>query len=325
MPSHGPVARVYSKVCANGQDHHPALHLHYGPIDLIVECDATDTERQRLFELAEDWFKPVLQSLVDELSQLRQTLSSAGRLPVRGDIGRRMVSACQPYRALHVTPMAAVAGAVADDCLAHLTASTTATRIWINNGGDIALWLSPESSFAVGMMADPLDLNHDGMVRLDASSGVQGIATSGRATRVALQDNLQDRPINTALTTGTGGRSFSLGIADAVTVLADSAAEADVAATLIANAVDIDGHPAIARERASAIDPDSDLGDRLVVTRVSTKDLSADDSEQAVQHGVALAEQFCAQSLIKAASIRFNGCYRSVMHQLTAGHIALLP
>ena len=46
-------------------------------------------------------------------------------------------------------------------------------------------------------------------------------------------------------TSGWRGRSFSLGIADAVTVLAATAAEADAAATVIANAVDLPGHPAI--------------------------------------------------------------------------------
>jgi ApbE superfamily uncharacterized protein (UPF0280 family) len=58
---------------------------------------------------------------------------------------------------------------------------------------------------------------------------------------------------------GKGGRSFSFGIADAVTVLAGSAAAADAAATVIANAVDLPGHGAITRRPASAIDPDSDL------------------------------------------------------------------
>ena len=63
-------------------------------------------------------------------------------------------------------------------------------------------------------------------------------------------------------TSGWRGRSFSLGIADAVTVLAATAAAADAAATIIANAVDLPGHPAIARRPASELEDDSDLGDR---------------------------------------------------------------
>ena len=61
-------------------------------------------------------------------------------------------------------------------------------------------------------------------------------------------------------TSGWRGRSFSLGIADAVTVLADRAAAADAAATIIANAVDLPGHPAIVRVPACELAPDSDLG-----------------------------------------------------------------
>ena len=90
----------------------------------------------------------------------------------------------------------------------------------------------------------------DGTVELTADMPVRGIATSGAATK------------------GAGGRSFSLGIADAVTVLAAIAAAADAAATIIANAVDLPGHPAIRRVPASEIDPDSDLGDRLVTVTV---------------------------------------------------------
>ncbi|TGS52683.1 UPF0280 family protein, partial [Mesorhizobium sp. M3A.F.Ca.ET.201.01.1.1] len=77
-------------------------------------------------------------------------------------------------------------------------------------------------------------------ITIHAEDGVRGVATSGWR-----------------------GRSFSFGRADAVTVLARSGAEADAAATLIANAVDLPGHPAIRRVPARDLAPDSDLGDRL--------------------------------------------------------------
>ena len=72
-------------------------------------------------------------------------------------------------------------------------------------------------------------------------------------------------------TSGWQGRSHSLGIADAVTVLARCAAVADAAATLIANAVDVD-HPGIRREPARVLDEDSDLGDRPVTVAVPALD-----------------------------------------------------
>ena len=74
-------------------------------------------------------------------------------------------------------------------------------------------------------------------------------------------------PIRGVATSGRHGRSFSLGIADAVTVLAADAAGADAAATVIANAVDLPGHPAIKRVPASDLEPESDLGSRLITSR----------------------------------------------------------
>ena len=100
-------------------------------------------------------------------------------------------------------------------------------------------------------------------------------------------------------TSGRHGRSFSLGIADAVTVLAADAARADAAATLIANAVDLPGHPAIARVAASELEPDNDLGSRLVTAEVGR--LSADEVAQALAAGVEEAERMRADGLIAAA------------------------
>ena len=77
-----------------------------------------------------------------------------------------------------------------------------------------------------------------------------------------------DDPARGIATSGRHGRSFSLGIADAVTVLARTAAQADAAATIIANAVDLPGHPAILRCPAHDLQPDSDLGARLVTRDV---------------------------------------------------------
>ena len=84
----------------------------------------------------------------------------------------------------------------------------------------------------------------DGTFRITAESGVRGVATSGWR-----------------------GRSFSLGIADSATVLAATAAQADAAATVIANAVDADD-PRIRRAPANRLRDDSDLGDRLVTCAV---------------------------------------------------------
>jgi hypothetical protein len=183
--------------------------------------------------------------------------------------------------------MAAVAGAVADHVLAAMTAAAQLTRAYVNDGGDIALHLAPGESFACGMVAEVKDPRLNGRAVITAETPVRGIATSGRATL------------------GQGGRSFSLGIADAVTVFARSAAAADVAATLIANAVDLPGHPGVRRQPAREIDPESDLGGRLVTTGVGP--LSPEEIEAALARGLAAARAMQADGLIEAAVLFLRG------------------
>ncbi|RVC55766.1 UPF0280 family protein, partial [Mesorhizobium sp. M4B.F.Ca.ET.088.02.2.1] len=106
-------------------------------------------------------------------------------------------------------------------------------------------------------------------------------------------------------TSGWRGRSFSLGIADAVTVLARTGADADAAATLIANAVDLPGHPAVERALARDLAPDSDLGDRLVTQGVGA--LSPGEVARALDNGLAVAEDFRRRGLISASALFLAG------------------
>ena len=114
-----------------------------------------------------------------------------------------------------------------------------------------------------------------------------------------------DDPVRGIATSGRYGRSFSLGIADAVTVLAKTASQADAAATIIANAVDLPGHPAIVRCPANALQPDSDLGARLVTRDVGA--LREDEIDEALSAGVSRAQQLLAAGLMEGAALRLLG------------------
>lgn len=254
------------------------LHLQHGPIDLIIGADG---DRDVAFSAAWGRFQTVLTELVAELPLLRQPV----RDTPKGTIARLMVDAVCPHNAVFVTPMAAVAGAVAQEILATMVAATPLTRAYVNNGGDIALHLAPGQSYRLAV-ASPANMAL-GQVQIDATDPVRGIATSGQ-----------------------GGRSFSFGIADAVTVLAATAAQADVAATLIANAVDLPGHPAITRKPANSLQHDTDLGARLVVTQV--KALTAQEAETALIRGQTVARQMLAAGHIHAAALFLNGQSRLV-------------
>ncbi|MEM9522522.1 MAG: UPF0280 family protein [Pseudomonadota bacterium] len=243
------------------------LHLNHGPIDLIVEVFGTDPAEP--YMRAARRFETVLCGLVGELDALRGRL---GEVEFADPIARRMADAVRPFDRF-VTPMAAVAGAVADAVLSAMVEGQDIPKAYVNNGGDIAFHLGPGQSFNSFGVA--------GEIRIQADDTVRGLATSGWR-----------------------GRSHSLGIADAVTVLADSAAAADVAATLIANAVDLPRHPAIARARACDLSPDSDLGGRLVTTDVGP--LTQAETCAALARGQAVAKRFRARGLIQQAILSLN-------------------
>lgn len=257
------------------------LHLNHGPIDLVVYAYGPGGAAEDAFGLAADCFVDVLPRLVLELPLLRRAVDEA---PL-GPVARRMYRACVPFaREAFVTPMAAVAGAVADHVLGAMVDGARLTKAYVNNGGDIALHLRGDTRFDIGLATKTG--NGLGTARLRARDGIGGIATSGR-----------------------GGRSFSLGIADTVTVLARDAASADVAATLIANAVDVN-HPSVTRIPARSLDPDSDLGDRLVTVEIGDLPVSARNA--ALAAGIAAAERAHSRGLIAAATLTLRGKTRVV-------------
>ncbi|MBZ9677836.1 UPF0280 family protein [Mesorhizobium sp. ES1-1] len=255
------------------------LHLNHGPIDLIVQAFGEPRECRLAYEQAIARFENILIELVEELPELRLPAFFLAPRSFAGPTARRMEAAVMPLAECFITPMAAVAGSVADEMLAALLAGRKLDRAYVNNGGDCALHIARGQSMGLAVagtgngMADRITIR--------AEDGVRGVATSGWR-----------------------GRSFSLGIADAVTVLARTGAEADAAATLIANAVDLPGNPAIKRTPAQDLSPDTDLGARLVTQGVGT--LALGEVARALGNGLAVAEDFRRRGLI-AGSVLFLG------------------
>lgn len=258
------------------------LHMNHGPIDLIVEAWGDPGEVASAYAQAADRFGTILSELVAELPELRRP-AGRGPRPFDGPTARRMERAVCRFSGRFITPMAAVAGSVADEMLAAMVAGRTLDRAYVNDGGDIALHLAPGESIRLAIagtsngFGDRLVIPH--------ASAVRGIATSGWR-----------------------GRSFSFGIADAVTVLACDGATADAAATVIANAVDLPGHPAITRMAASSLQPDSDLGERQVTTDVGV--LASQEINQALERGLAEAEELAEDGRIEGAALFLAGFAR---------------
>ena len=305
------------------------LRLRHGPIDAQVQVECDPAYHQQISQALSDRFSGLLQSIVDELSDLRSplsaecpdtnvaplALSSQMMFPPNGagacdpclttthpqsiSVPQQMRLAATQVRDFNVTPMIAVAGAVADILLgvilgaaqSHVEEGPTPQqtmpaqpirRAWVNNGGDIAVYLNEASKFVCGWVQKLADAGPSGQLSFRGGDGVGGVCTSGRE-----------------------GRSFSLGIADSVSVLARNAALADAAATVIANAVDLPGHSAIKRVPANELAPDSDLGSRLVV--VGTGVLDSSDIRNALARGRRRAELLCQRGIIRTAALSLAG------------------
>lgn len=234
-------------------------HFQHGPIDLVIGAEGAPQAVQAAHEAAWRRFETVLDELVGELALLRTPLRVGATCPLQGAVARRMWQACAPFAAGFITPMAAVAGAVAQELIGSYE-RVGIERAWVNNGGDIALHLIPGAAVKVGLFADlaaldprtVADLPIDADMQVDAALPVRGIATSGWR-----------------------GRSFSFGIADSVTVLARTAAQADAAATVIANAVNLPGDARIERCPANQLKDDTDLGALDVTVNVPALDAAS--------------------------------------------------
>ena len=258
------------------------LHLNHGPIDLVIEAFGDEMEIAAAYRQAVTRFQSILTELVAELELLRQPYDE--KIQFNSVVAQTMHQAISPYQGLFITPMAAVAGAVAEHILDALLVGRQLDKAYVNNGGDIALNLTGKSKFDVGMIAAITPPTLAGKLIVFSDDKIGGIATSGRH-----------------------GRSLSLGIADAVCVLAATATQADVAATLIANHVNLGMHPAISRAPAYVMDPDSDLGAHLVTEDVGS--LTSDEINEALKAGQIFAEKLLNRGLISAASL----CLRDEM------------
>lgn len=271
-------------------------HFNHGPIDIVAEAHGDPYAVAAVHDAAWARFGHVLGELVRELPLLRRPVTDSMR--PRGVVGARMWDACAAFSPMFITPMAAVAGSVAQELIAFYDRPGI-ERAWINNGGDIALHLAPGHSARVGVYAD--------LARFDWRSHVEG--ESGILTTDGQFEISAAQPVRGVATSGWRGRSFSLGIADSVTVLAATAAGADAAATVIANAVDVDD-AAIRRRPASECKDDSDLGEMLVT--VDVPPLSPAQVKSALDTGAVCAKVLQKEGLAWAALLVCQGQWRLV-------------
>lgn len=267
------------------------LHMQHGPIDLIVQAEGDLAVVQDAHQQAQALFRQVLPTLVTELSRLREPVDPSDLNPMVGPVAKRMWQACRLFADQRfITPMAAVAGSVAQHMLMPYQVAGI-ERAWVNNGGDIALHLTANTRLRLGLFSDlarvlPVIMQArlpalDAMATICAETGIGGVATSGWA-----------------------GRSHSMGIADSVTVFAQNAAVADAGATIIANAVDVQDE-SIIRQPASVLSDDTDLGDHLVT--VDVPPLPYEKVASALARGQALAQDLVDAGILHSVVLVCQG------------------
>ena len=153
------------------------------------------------------------QRLKGYLSKYPLVLQALNPVELKGSIPRVIEIMSRVTEPLHIGPMAAVAGVLADLAVESMLEKNVRVAV-VENGGEIFVH-SIQTPFNIGLYA--------GNAPVSAQIGFQILPS--------------DCPIGVGTSSGTVGHAFSFGKADAATVFAENAAIADAAATAVCNTV----------------------------------------------------------------------------------------
>jgi ApbE superfamily uncharacterized protein (UPF0280 family) len=213
-----------------------------GPMRLIIRAWSQKRPLLKLAHQAAEESILYLEHIARSRPQLSRPIPQIEELP-QDKLGLRMVANTNAIGDDDLTPLAAVAGTIAD-AVADWLFNRGTTRVIVENGGDIAIRLAEGETATVGVRPQVRSPQISHVIRLEGSQAAWGVATSG-----------------------VGGRSLTRGIASAVTVLAANASVADAAATAIGNACFVEDE-GIVQLPAESLDPFTDLAGLLVTTEV---------------------------------------------------------
>lgn len=217
------------------------VFVDYGPVSMVITARRQGSPIPALAEAAFPLIESSLAEISAALPILRQP-SGTGDFSGLEGLPRVMAEAVLAVGEETLTPMAAVAGTVAD-AVADWIFARGADMVAVNNGGDVALRLGPGQQMRMGILPE-LDGKISQVVTLRAEDGIGGVCTSG-----------------------LGGRSLTRGIANAVTVFSGRCAAADACATHIANCSYVES-PRVHTCLAGEIEPESDIAALRIVRQV---------------------------------------------------------
>jgi hypothetical protein len=255
------------------------MFLEIGPASLVIRGEkdgkAHAFDRPRLVEKVNS----ILDEIREYLTVLKQKAYKIKNTKNIPGVPKKMINAVKVVDETTLTPMAAVAGSVADAMKEYLK-NEGIDLVSVNNGGDISIFNKYGRKLVINI----------------------GDIPTGEALPYMLNiDHLTDYGIATS---GFGGRSFTLGLADSVTVIAETGALADAAATYICNCTNIDSDQVI-RQKASEIDPLTDIPDELVTLRINQ--LNERDIFKSLENGLIMANNIKENKYIYDTVITLQG------------------
>lgn len=262
------------------------LEVDYGPVSMRIRA----VRDGRLHTVGAIAAGRRAEQALEELSRFRSvasqpvsSLASAKDVP---RVLRLMMEAVYQCEDSTLTPMAAVAGSMAQVALAAAVEAGAGTVI-VENGGDIAVAVGEGDMVRIGVAKSLADRHITHVIAVTAAAGIGGVCTSGM-----------------------GGRSLTQGIAESATVAAETAGLADACATIVANAVYAED-PAIERCRAAELDPDTDIPALFVTCHVGP--LSDATLDGALIAGAMKVHNLLEKGAIKGAIIGVNGRKKAVI------------
>jgi len=248
--------------------------LSYGPIKMLLDIMLNNKRQPELAFTVSQYIVELFNQILNYLEEAK-TRKSYDKIPDDYPIVlKKMIKAVQVSGDKSLTPLAAVAGSFADVAL-EKALELGATRVIVNNGGDIALLDMNNEPINVGI---PLRDNDDSLIlTIKREHNICGICTSG-----------------------VGGRSFTKGIANAVVALAGNASIADACATHIGNETNTEDINII-RCYAEQIDSETDIPGHIVTLKVGK--LSKKKVYAAMLNGLNAAERLLKNKVIEGAII----------------------
>ena len=248
------------------------LFIENGPTNILAE--AFSLEKKDIYNLICEYSSKFLEDLSLEIEILKKPTYENNRFI--SEIANTMFNSTKLFLPKFITPMASVAGSISELLLLKVLEKFNVNKIYINNGGDISLYITKNEKFNFSIGGET-----GFIVEYSDMDGLGGIATSGWK-----------------------GRSFSMGIADSVTVIAEKASVADAAATIICNHIDLEDSKKVKKVIANDLYENTDLNNKLIT--VSVEDLTESEIKEAILKGKAISEYFIAKKIIKSVIINLQ-------------------